>query len=199
MSLSPDAASGAPLQFKRTMRRHLAVALALCALALALSPHADAALGSDTASVVIDRNKMGGTSGSTATVSMSVNSASSGPSGSSSAHSTMTYTIQTIVTDAGTTIHEYLNASGVVFAIAWSGPFIPDLRQLLGDYFTPYASAAAAAASAANAASHTFGRGPMHLTHDDLVVQSSGGMRGFFGTAYLKSLLPGGFNADDIR
>ena len=32
-------------------------------------------------------------------------------------------------------VREYVNSSGTVFAIAWEGPWLPDLRQVLGDHF----------------------------------------------------------------
>jgi hypothetical protein len=51
----------------------------------------------------------------------------------------------------------------------------------------------------ANASSHRVGT--RHLTSQgtDLVVQSNGRMRAFFGTAYVPSLLPPNFSVEDIQ
>src|SRR4051812_5246505 len=36
---------------------------------------------------------------------------------------------------SGTRVVEYVNREGVVFAVSWTGPFLPDLRELLGRHF----------------------------------------------------------------
>src|SRR5512133_1143390 len=36
---------------------------------------------------------------------------------------------------SGTLVHEYTDSGGTVFAVSWSGPFVPDLKQLLGAHF----------------------------------------------------------------
>lgn len=151
-----------------------------------------AALGGDRTTVTLDRNALGAGSGS---VTASVKQAVTAGATAASSTTTAAYTVTTITTDAGTTVNEYLNSAGVVFAIAWSGPQIPDLRQLLGDYFSTYAAANAARAASAPGT----GRGPSQMTGDDLVVHSGGHMRGFQGNAYLKSRLPAGFDIDSIR
>ncbi len=38
-------------------------------------------------------------------------------------------------------ISEYLNATGVVFAVAWAGPVQPDMRQILGSHYADYTAA----------------------------------------------------------
>src|SRR5258707_839901 len=45
------------------------------------------------------------------------------------------YTVHTLDLPGGTVVREFVGASGVVFAVSWSGPFRPDLRQTLGVYF----------------------------------------------------------------
>src|SRR5580704_12348400 len=42
----------------------------------------------------------------------------------------------------GTVVREYASPTGTVFAVAWQGPWLPDMRQLLGSYFEQYAQAA---------------------------------------------------------
>lgn len=158
---------------------------------------AHAALGGDAATVTQDRRALGGTAGVTATASVKQAVTTSTSTSASAASTTAVasgYRVETMTTDAGTTVNEYLTSTGVVFAIAWSGPQIPDLRQLLGSHFAAYASGNATQADATPGS-----RGPTRVSTDDLVVRSGGHMRGFEGAAYLKSQLPAGFNVDDIR
>ena len=34
-----------------------------------------------------------------------------------------------ITTREGATVHEYVSRDGIVFAVSWSGPTLPDLKQ----------------------------------------------------------------------
>ena len=93
---------------------------------------------------------------------------------------------------SGTTVHEYVSSShGKVFAVAWGGPVIPDLRRLLGGYFDAYVNSPQ-------------GRGTGHhsmrvvQTHD-WVVQSAGHQNGFVGRAWLSNELPAGFDLATVR
>src|SRR5579863_9263026 len=43
---------------------------------------------------------------------------------------------------SGTLLTEYLNAAGKVYAVTWHGPALPNLRQVLGNYFVNYQAAA---------------------------------------------------------
>lgn len=142
-------------------------------------PNAHAALGGNAASVNADRTALAASS----TVAAST-SATTG---------TSAYTMQSLVDVGGTTIHEYLDSSGTVFAIAWAGPFMPNLSQLMGTYFASYTSAVAA-----NQDSQTV-RSPAAVDTGELVVKSGGHMQAFRGKAYLKNRLPGGFTVDQIR
>ncbi|PRC92061.1 hypothetical protein S2091_3196 [Solimicrobium silvestre] len=92
---------------------------------------------------------------------------------------------------SGTQIKEYANADGVVVAVTWQGPTLPNLKVLLGDHFDEFANRkpSSLAINRRSAAIHT----------DDLVVQSHGQMRSFAGFAYLPKLLPPGFNLDQIK
>jgi len=100
------------------------------------------------------------------------------------------YTVHEIQLPSGTTVREYVTAGGTVFGVGWQGPFMPDLRQLLGDYFPQYIDAAALKQSR---------HGPMTVAQPGLVVRSYGHMRAFMGHAYLPALLPQGVSVDDIR
>jgi hypothetical protein len=92
---------------------------------------------------------------------------------------------QTVQTAQGVTVTEYANAAGTVFAITWKGPFKPDLQQLLGAYFAPYLRAAKAQTPQLNLS---------QVRGEDIVVHSAGRMRGFFGVAWVPSLVPAGFD-----
>jgi len=100
------------------------------------------------------------------------------------------FTLHELQVPSGATVREYVSpTTGTVFGIAWQGPTMPDLRQLLGSHFDQYASAVAARRS----------RGPVVIQLPGLVVQSSGRMRAFSGRAYVPEALPPGVRAEDIR
>jgi hypothetical protein len=103
------------------------------------------------------------------------------------------YTVHVLTTPTAIVVREYVSPDGHVFAVSWRGPFVPDMRQLLGGYFQQYALAAGAARR-----SHV-GRVPLNIQQPGLVVQTGGHMRAYFGRAYDPQLLPAGANADDIR
>lgn len=103
---------------------------------------------------------------------------------------TRNYTLHEIQTPTGTTVREYLSPTGTVFAVAWNGPHMPDLRQLFGANFARYQQAASAKAG------H---RGPLVVDEPELVVQSGGHMRAFYGKAYLPPLIPDGVSVDEIK
>ena len=100
------------------------------------------------------------------------------------------YTVHEIQTPFGTTLREYVSSAGTVFAVAWQGPVMPDLRQTLGIYFDRYT----AAASGKHA-----GHRHLAIREPGLVVQSNGRMRSFSGRAYLPQLLPQGVTVEEIR
>lgn len=91
----------------------------------------------------------------------------------------------------GTVLHEYTNASGTVFAVAWSGPFQPDLKALLGPWFETYTEQAGQR--------NDPGHSRMAVRTADLVVVSTGRMGAFQGRAWLASTLPEGFNPQEMR
>lgn len=90
--------------------------------------------------------------------------------------------------DTGTTVREYVDAGGTVFAVSWSGPYLPDLQQLLGQSFDALASAPA-------------GRSRTALAVDraDVVIRSTGRMGAFEGRAWLPPRLPSGFDPKEMR
>jgi uncharacterized protein DUF2844 len=103
------------------------------------------------------------------------------------------YSLHEIHAATGTVVREYVSPEGKVFAVAWQGPWFPDMRQLLGSYFEEYARAAQSQSST------RIGRRPLHIELPDLNVQIVGHPRAFAGRAYVPAMLPQGFRAEDIR
>lgn len=93
----------------------------------------------------------------------------------------------------GSSIREYTNPGGIVFAVAWSTRFKPDLAALLGQHAVAYAAAASEAMKAPGI------RRQVDLRQGDLVVQSAGRMNAFVGKAWLRSLVPEGVDIDALR
>ena len=100
------------------------------------------------------------------------------------------YTVHELLLPTGTTVREYLSPTGAVFAVSWQGPFKPDLRQLLGQYFDAFVAAPREAAST---------RSHMTLRTGTLVVHSDGHMRAFTGLAYAPQLVPAGVDPEGLQ
>jgi len=103
------------------------------------------------------------------------------------------YTVHELQSASGTVIREYVSPAGMVFGVAWQGPWMPDLRQLLGSHFAQYASAVREAQRSRR------GHGPIVIDAADLVVHVSGHPRAFAGSAYMPSLLPQGVDPQSVR
>jgi hypothetical protein len=131
-----------------------------------------AALGGDIASVQADQVHMQGTRRVTTAAA---------------------YTVHEIQGASGTGVREYVSSEGKVFAVAWQGPYLPDMRQLLGSSFEQYAQAAKAQRST------RMRRGPRLIEEPGLTVEMSGHPRSFSGRAYIPGMLPQGVPAEDIR
>jgi Protein of unknown function (DUF2844) len=131
-----------------------------------------AALGGDIASVQADQVHMQGTRRVTTAAA---------------------YTVHEIQGASGTGVREYVSSEGKVFAVAWQGPYLPDMRQLLGSSFEQYAQAAKAQRNT------RMRRGPLLIEEPGLTVEMSGHPRSFSGRAYIPGMLPQGVLAEDIR
>lgn len=103
------------------------------------------------------------------------------------------YTMHEIKTPAGNIVREYVSSDGKVFGVAWRGPSMPPMQQILGSYFQQFSAAAEA-----HHAAHV-GRRPLNIQQSGLVVQSGGHPRGFFGRAYVPGMLPAGVTENEIR
>lgn len=102
------------------------------------------------------------------------------------------YGVQETQLENGTTVREYVTPAGLVFAVAWQGPVLPDMDVLLGGYFNTFKLETEQA--------RRFGRlgSPVNMARDGLVVRSNGRMRNFFGHAYTIDLIPAGVIIKDV-
>jgi hypothetical protein len=130
-----------------------------------------AGLGGDLPSVVADAAALQG-----------VAEAGSGPQ----------YSVQDIRASSGLQVREYLDSKGIVFAVSWSGPVMPELQRLLGSYYAEYSAAVAAVAPGGL-------RRGLNVVLPDLVVQSGGHLRAYAGRAYLPTLLPAGVTVSTLQ
>ena len=139
----------------------------------AMPARASATLGGDSASVDADRVKMQGALLRTARSD--------------------DYTLHEVQSSTGTTVREYISSSGTVFAVVWQGPWLPDLKQILGPYFDQYQRARQAAPGMRRS------RGSIVVELPDVVIQMSGRPRAFSGRAYVPRLMPARVQLDAIR
>lgn len=102
------------------------------------------------------------------------------------------YTVQETQLENGTAVREYATAAGLVFAVAWQGPVLPDLDVLLGGYFNAF--------KLETERGRLLGKrgAPVDMARDGLVVRSNGRMRNFFGHAYAIDLIPAGVVIKDL-
>jgi hypothetical protein len=144
-------------------------AIVLGALALLTPATAHAALGSDAASIATDSTALGATH--------EIRHAAG-------------WDVHVLHLPSGTLVHEYLR-NGKVFAVAWGGPALPDLRRLLGAYFEPYVRSP-----------QGLNTGHHHLrvvSTPEWVVQSAGHAQAFIGRAWISAEIPSRFDLDTVR
>lgn len=102
------------------------------------------------------------------------------------------YTVNEMVLPSTTVVREYV-AGGKVFAVTWSGPSAPNVRQLLGAYVDQASTGVKAFREAHG------GIGPVSVSSGDFVFQSSGHMGFHAGRAYIPSAVPSGVTTSDLR
>lgn len=107
-----------------------------------------------------------------------------------SVNATAAFSVHELQLSGGTHVREYVTTANQVFAVAWQGPSIPDLQQLLGNYFPRYSKAAQALGRV---------RRGVAIEESDLVIHTGGHQRAFFGMAYLPKQMPQGVTLDQIR
>jgi Protein of unknown function (DUF2844) len=100
------------------------------------------------------------------------------------------YRLHEIQLPSGTLLREFVSPDGKVFAVAWNGPRMPDLRQAFGQYFDSFVAGAKL-----NHGDHSH----LLIEQSDLVVQIRGHMRAYSGRAYLPAAIPSGVDVGDLR
>jgi hypothetical protein len=101
------------------------------------------------------------------------------------------YSVQEMASDAST-VREYVNADGMVFAVAWNGMTHPNLTSLLGSYADDYGTAK-------RQQPRRHGQKRSKVQGEQVVVETWGHMRDLRGRAYLPSLLPEGVAVNEIK
>jgi hypothetical protein len=150
------------------LHRNLLLSATLAAATVAFAAPAAAALGGDESTVASDNAAL---------------------EGRIKVARVQRYAVHEIAAPSGTVVREFVSPAGKVFAVAWSGPTMPDLRQVLGPYFDTYVAAVAQRKA----------KGPVNVVLPGLVVQSSGHMRAFSGKAYLPDAVPAGVASEEIK
>jgi hypothetical protein len=154
---------------KRDMRAlYWRVAGALC-LGLATSTASHASLGEPIGSVAHDHAAIHGTAHTITPLAG--------------------YDRHEITTAEGTWVHEYAAPQGSIFAVAWSGPVLPDLKTLLASHYAQYTSAA----HEHRGSHHVFS-----MKSDGLELRLVKLPRGFAGTASVPALVPAGVRVEDL-
>jgi hypothetical protein len=114
---------------------------------------------------------------------------SGGVTAAASAAST-SYTVREAKDAYGVTIREYVLPSNVVFAVAWQGPVRPDMRELLGSYFSNFANPGE---------ERTHGIGPMVQHNSAFHIESAGHSGYFFGKAFVPRLVPANVRVESLQ
>jgi hypothetical protein len=150
-------------------RRRLVV---LSVVALGFTSPVFAALGGDAASVQADQSHF----------QASLRSVRSN-----------SFQVQELRSPTGVVVREYVSPQGRVFGVAWEGPWMLDMRQLLGSYFEQYQQALPSSSTS------RMGRKPLRIDLPGLAVHLAGHPRSYTGQAYLPDTMPTGTTAEDVR
>jgi len=102
------------------------------------------------------------------------------------------YRTYTLALNNGTVVQEFVNQSGRVFALRWSGPDLPNMGMLLGAYLPLFKASVQAARQAGKRG------GPVVVQAGGMVLVSTGAMQAFSGYAYLEPLLPAGLDVQTL-
>src|SRR5258708_39273899 len=160
---------GTPRETCRTARWPQRAAVVLVILAFCLPSFAE--LGGYADSVAADRARM------KASLKVTQNKA---------------FAVHEITTPTKIVVREYVGSDGRVFGVAWQGPFLPDLSQLLGSFFGQYSDAI-------KAQKRTYVRHrPAKIQQPTLVLQGGGGMLGPLGRAHGADMCPAGVSRPPI-
>ena len=98
------------------------------------------------------------------------------------------YSVLDTTLATGTRVCQYVSARGVVFAITWSGPFLPELQLLLGKHFDTLLAESARTTRA--------GRSHIAINRGEVVINLGGHMRSFEGEAWIPADMPANFTVN---
>ncbi|HUN71999.1 MAG TPA: DUF2844 domain-containing protein [Steroidobacteraceae bacterium] len=153
----------------------VALALGISLLAGEAIAPARAGLGNTVASVQSDRVSM---------------------KGQLRARSEAGYAVEEITGANGTVVREYVSPAGVVFAVSWYGPAMPNLQQTFGGYFAQFQAAVQTRRAQQH---HMRGHNHLEIHTPSLVVRAYGHMRQYFGVAYVPALMPANLSVSDLH
>jgi len=88
---------------------------------------------------------------------------------------------------------EYVSAAGKVSAVAWQGPWRPDMRQILSNYFENYRHSFPSASEFSRWSKAAGDSTNLNSS------ESGGHMRSFMGRAYIPGIASGGVSAETIQ
>lgn len=97
------------------------------------------------------------------------------------------FTVFTHTTPEGVKVRQFASLTGLVFAVAWDGPVLPDMERLLGSQFPLYQNALQQR------------KRSVRVDTPSLSLESGGMMRAFVGRAYLPDQLPVGVTAGELQ
>lgn len=111
-----------------------------------------------------------------------------------SADSIAVYTVSQNRLASGTVVREYANLQGVVFAVSWNGPSLPDLHSLMGDQYTMLSNHSKPDSTLPGAPQRQLALAP-----SDMMLIGSSHQRNYVGRAWIPAALPPGFNTAVIE
>ena len=98
------------------------------------------------------------------------------------------YTQSVQVLPSGTRVVQYIDRRGIVFAVAWSGPYLPELQAMLGQHHL----------ALLQAQSRSSLHAPIVVRTREVVIASGGGAGAFTGRAWLPARLPASFDPKEL-
>ncbi len=101
------------------------------------------------------------------------------------------YVVRDTTLSTGTHVREFISGSGVVFAVTWEGPVLPDMKSLLGRHFNTMLAESEKTPKA--------GRSRLEIDQPEVVINMGGHMRAYEGSAWVPAQFPAGFTANDVR
>jgi uncharacterized protein DUF2844 len=102
------------------------------------------------------------------------------------------YKVYQISAANGVVWKEFVSPAGMVFAISWQGPHMPNLERMLGSSLVDLQVAMQSSAPRRT-------RGPLIIRTDKLVLVSGGHMRAFHGYAYVPGLVPANVSPETLQ